>query len=78
MKTFTIKVAIRGVSPMVWRRFRVAAHTSLAALHYIIQIAQGWDDEHLHQFHIYGKDYGIAYEGGIGFSDDPYLVTLDL
>jgi hypothetical protein len=42
---------------MVWRRLRIAADTSLAAPHYIIQIVQGWDDDYLHQFHIYGKDY---------------------
>ncbi|MFT8259203.1 MAG: plasmid pRiA4b ORF-3 family protein (plasmid) [Candidatus Symbiodolus clandestinus] len=77
MKAYTIKVALRGVSPMVWRRFSVTADMSLACLHYIIQIAQGWNDEYLHQFHIYGKDYGIAYEGGISFSDDPYQVVLD-
>ncbi|MCL8160165.1 plasmid pRiA4b ORF-3 family protein [Enterobacter hormaechei] len=52
---------------MVWRRLRIAADTSLAALHFIFQIVQGWGDDHLHQFHIYGKDYGISYEGGIGF-----------
>lgn len=44
---------------MVWRRLRIAADTSLAALHFIFQIVQGWGDDHLHQFHIYGKDYGI-------------------
>lgn len=48
---------------MVWRRLRIAADTSLAALHFIFQIVQGWGDDHLHQFHIYGKDYGISYEG---------------
>ncbi|MDV5570767.1 hypothetical protein QM058_28515 [Klebsiella pneumoniae] len=47
---------------MVWRRLRIAADTSLAALHFIFQIVQGWGDDHLHQFHIYGKDYGISYE----------------
>ncbi|WP_235784865.1 plasmid pRiA4b ORF-3 family protein [Serratia fonticola] len=36
---------------MVWRRLRIAADTSLAALHYIIQIVQGWGNDHLHQFH---------------------------
>lgn len=59
MKVYVIKIAVRGVSPMVWRRLRIAADTSLAALHFIIQIIQGWGDDHLHQFHIYGKDYGI-------------------
>ncbi|EAB4450261.1 hypothetical protein EW183_22220 [Salmonella enterica] len=45
---------------MVWRRLRVAADTSLAALHFIIRIIQGWGDDHLHQFHIYGKGYDEA------------------
>ncbi|MCG3471631.1 plasmid pRiA4b ORF-3 family protein [Xenorhabdus bovienii] len=77
MKTYTIKLAVRGVSPMVWRRLRIAADTSLAALHYIIQIVQGWDDDHLHLFHIYGKDYGISYGGGIGFPYNLYQIVID-
>ncbi|WP_407531860.1 plasmid pRiA4b ORF-3 family protein [Vibrio parahaemolyticus] len=77
MKTYTIKVALRDVSPMVWRRFRLASDTSLAHLHFIIQIAHGWDDEYLHKFRIYGKDYGIYHEGGITFSDNPFHVTLN-
>ncbi|UJC63360.1 hypothetical protein J0660_25745 (plasmid) [Salmonella enterica subsp. enterica serovar Agona] len=55
MKIYVIKIAVHGVSPMVWRRLRIAADTSLAALHFIFQIVQGWGDDHLHQFHIYGK-----------------------
>ncbi|MDE1488803.1 plasmid pRiA4b ORF-3 family protein [Xenorhabdus bovienii] len=77
MQTYIVKVALRDISPMVWRRFRLSGKTSLAAFHYIIQIAQGWHDDHLHQFRIYGKDYGISYSGGIAFPDNPYKVTLD-
>ncbi|NHB98171.1 plasmid pRiA4b ORF-3 family protein [Photorhabdus stackebrandtii] len=77
MKAYIVKMALRGISPMVWRRFRLLSETSLAAFHYIIQIAQGWHGDHLHQFHIYGKDYGISYSGGIAFSDNPYKITLD-
>jgi hypothetical protein len=77
MKTYFIKIALRGVSPLVWCRLKIPGNTSLAQLHHIIQIAYGWDDEHLHQFHIYGKDYGISYAGGIGFSDDAHKVLLD-
>ncbi|EDY9238424.1 plasmid pRiA4b ORF-3 family protein, partial [Salmonella enterica subsp. enterica] len=36
MKVYIIKIAVRGVSPMVWRRLRIAADTSLTALHFII------------------------------------------
>lgn len=48
MKVYVTKIAVRGVSPMVWRRLRIAANTSLAALHFIIQIIQGWGDDHPH------------------------------
>ncbi|WP_234942255.1 plasmid pRiA4b ORF-3 family protein, partial [Enterobacter hormaechei] len=67
MKIYVIKIAVHGVSPMVWRRLRIAADTSLAALHFIFQIVQGWGDDHLHQFHIHRKAYGIPYSGGNGF-----------
>jgi hypothetical protein len=77
MHVYTIKVALRGVSPMVWRRIRLHGDTSLGALHFIIQFAFGWDNEYLHSFHIYGKDYGISYDCGIGFSDNPWLITLE-
>lgn len=76
MDTYCIKVALRDISPMIWRRLRVAGNTSLADLHYIIQIAMGWDDEHLHCFHIYGEDYGISYEGGLCFNNDARKVFL--
>ena len=36
----------------------------------------GWSDSHLHRFHIHGKDYGVAHEGGVMFSDDPAKVHL--
>lgn len=62
---------------MVWRRLRIATDTSLAALHSIFQIVQGWGDDYLHQFHIYGKDYGISYDGGIGFPDNPFQTVID-
>lgn len=62
---------------MIWRRLRIPGSTSLADLHHIIQIVNGWGDDHLHCFHIYGKDYGIAYVGGLSFSDNPYSVYLD-
>ncbi len=62
---------------MIWHRFRLSGETSLAAFHYIIQIAQGWQDDHLHQFRIYGKNYSISYSDGIRFPDNPDKITLD-
>ena len=76
MQTYSIKVAIHGISPMIWRRFQLSDNTSLADLHHIIQISMGWEDEHLHKFNIYAKEYGIHYDGGAGFMDDPNEVTI--
>lgn len=77
MKIYTIKIALHGISPMIWRRIKISGHTSLADLHHIIQVLFNWDDDHLHQFHIYGKDYGISYMGGIAFTDNPYETYID-
>ncbi len=62
---------------MVWRRMRVPGSTSLARLHQCIQLVNGWDDFYLHQFHIYGKDYGINYVGGLSYSDNAHKVFVD-
>ncbi len=77
MTFFDVKIALRGISPIIWRRLRLAGTTTLAEFHYIIQIAMGWDDDRLHCFHIFGKDYGIAYEGGLSFPDDPRSIVLN-
>ena len=76
MNTYSIKVALRGITPMIWRRLRVCGDTSIADLHHNIQTSMGWDDDHLHRFHIYGEDYGISYDGGIGFNHDARQVKI--
>jgi len=73
---YQLKVALLGVSPMIWRRLLIYADSTIADLHYIFQIAMGWSDDHLHQFRIHGKRYGVARMGGISFSDDPDAVRL--
>src|SRR6266704_6228912 len=73
---YQLRVFLRGISPMIWRRLLVRSDSSIADLHYTLQIAMGWDDAHLHRFRIRGKDYGISRIGGIGFRDDPCEVRL--
>ena len=77
LKIYSVKIVLRGVSPMVWRRLQLLGDTSVAQFHRIIQDAMGWDDAFLHAFRIYGKQYGIAYVGGLCFDDDPTSVVLD-
>jgi hypothetical protein len=69
---YQLRLVQAGISPMIWRRLLISSETSIAQLHEYIQIAFDWGGEHLHCFRIQGKDYGIAYLGGISFEDNPY------
>jgi hypothetical protein len=73
---YQLKVVLRGISPLIWRRLLVSAETSLADLHPILQLVMGWTDSHLHRFFIHGQEYGSAYDGGRGFDDDPKQVRV--
>ncbi len=61
---------------MIWRRLLISSETSIAQLQECIQTVFDWTGEHLHRFRIHGKDYGIAYLGGISFNDNPHHVLL--
>ena len=74
--TYQLHVSLVGISPMIWRRLWVRGDSTIADLHYILQIAMGWSDDHLNRFTIHGKDYGVYHSGGICFSDDPAQVRL--
>jgi hypothetical protein len=73
---YQLRIRLDRISPLIWRRLLVSDATTIAQLHTIIQIAFGWSDDHLHQFVIYGKAYGIAYVGGVTFADNPDQVRL--
>ena len=71
---YQLRVVVRGVSPLIWRRPLIPADTTVAELHAVLQTAFGWGGEHLHRFVIHGVEYGISYAGGGGFRDDPHRV----
>ena len=73
---YQLKVWLQGISPMVWRRLLVRSDSTIADLHYTIQIAIGWSDVHLNRFHIHGQDFGVYHDGGISFTDNPEEVLL--
>ncbi len=66
IRVYQLKVSLRDISPMIWRRLLVTSETTIAQLHDIVQIAMGWEDLHLHQYR----------DGGISFADNPYQVML--
>ncbi len=76
LEAYQLHVWLREISPMIWRRLLVRSDSSIADLHYSLQIVFGWSDSHLHRFVIHGKDYGLAYLGGISFTDNPAQVRL--
>ena len=56
--SYQLKVSLRHIRPMIWRRLRVPSDIRLGDLHAVLQIAFGWEDCHLHQF-VVGRDvYG--------------------
>ena len=73
---YQLRVVLRDVSPLVWRRLLISSETSLAQFHELLLLAFAWSGEHLHLFHIHGRDYGVSQDGAIVFSEDARQVRL--
>src|SRR5450759_5450080 len=73
---YQLRVVLRAVSPLIWRRLLVRSDTTIADVHSTLQTAFGWTDEHLNRFVIHGREYGVGHDGGIGFDDNPRHVRL--
>ena len=53
-----LKIRIRGISPMIWRRVLVPSTTTPRELHGVLQVAMGWESTHLYQSDIRTVRYG--------------------
>ncbi|TRZ53678.1 plasmid pRiA4b ORF-3 family protein [bacterium] len=51
-------ISLEGSSPVIWRRLKVEASTSLFELHNYIQFVFGWKNYHLYQFNKNGVLFG--------------------
>lgn len=49
---FQFKVAIKEITPPVWRRILIPSDATFYELHIAIQDSFGWEDYHLHEFYI--------------------------
>ena len=76
VEIYQLRIVLKDVSPLIWRRILVTNSTSITDLHNIFQIILEWSDDHLNQFTIHGKIYGVYHDGGVSFSDDPSSVYL--
>ena len=45
-----LEISLKGAKPPIWRRVEVDSQISLQQLHAIVQVAMGWEDNHLHVF----------------------------
>ena len=77
VEVYQLRVYLRKISPMIWRRLWVRSDSTMADLHHSLQIVMNWADSHLHHFLIRGKRYGVERSGAFGFMDDAFQVRLD-
>ena len=71
-QAYQLHVQLQNIYPPIWRRIVVTDTTTLAQLHWIIQLTMGWTNSHLHQFIVDGVHYSdAAFELDEEFDDWP-------
>ncbi|HEU0113650.1 MAG TPA: plasmid pRiA4b ORF-3 family protein [Thermomicrobiales bacterium] len=55
-----LKVTLSDLEPPIWRRIQVPSDMTMEDLHVVLQIAMGWEFEHLHQFIVRRQYIGDA------------------
>ena len=60
MSAYKLKITLKGIRPFISRTVAVPKDVTFADLHRIIQIAMGWNDEHLHEFKVLSEDMRIV------------------
>ena len=56
-EVYHIRFWLNKLSPLIWGRFLINPQcTTIADLHHLIQLAMHWEDFHLHEFTIQGKN----------------------
>jgi len=54
---YQLKIVLQVIYPPIFRILQIKGNANLGKLHDYIQGAMGWEDCHLHEFKIKGKDY---------------------
>lgn len=66
-----LEVSLADSQPRIWRRVRVRSDITLDRLHHVIQLAMGWDNDHLHEFETRDGRRFSDPEFEQGFGDPP-------
>ena len=56
----TVRIELLDTDPLIWREVEVPTSITLKVLHDIVQITMGWLDQHLWEFRIEGRTYGLS------------------
>jgi hypothetical protein len=67
---YVLRISIQGAVQPIWRKLSVPADYTLGDLHQILQIAFGWDDDHMHSFTVNSVQYGMMTDIGFDYGDD--------
>lgn len=68
-KIYQLKISLQDISPPIWRSVQLRGNTTLAHLHWVIQVSMGWTNSHLHSFTIDGVEYGMPLPE-LGFDEE--------
>jgi len=78
-RVYQFKIAMKDITPLIWRRILVPEKYNFWDLHVAIQDAMGWLDYHLHSFRIRQRHSSTFTEIGVptedGFADDPEILA---
>lgn len=67
---YQLRIELKEVQPLVWRRLLVPENVTLAKLTVILQSAMGWHGGHLHEYIVGRLHYGIPDQD---WDDEPVL-----
>jgi hypothetical protein len=67
---YQFKLAMKGITPQIWRRIQVPENYTFLDLHHAIQAAMNWEDYHLHEFEMLNPKTGNFER--IGTESDDY------
>jgi hypothetical protein len=71
---YHLKVVLDETKPIIWRRLQVPGSANLGWLHAVLQVATGWTNSHLHQFHVGPLLYSDPRQNSPEFEGDPQVL----